>query len=182
MSWFYLLVVVYVAAEIGLASWLVEFLQKEKSQSIVISSMFLSLFFGLVMVGRFVGSFLVERVGYLKSMLIVSIAACASLAIGIVGPPSTILFLPLTGLFFSIIFPTATAAVSDLQRENVGTALGLFFAFGGVGGMLGPWLIGLLSDWLGITAGFGLVLVYCVVTFGTLVTLMLMKDKQGATP
>ena len=182
MLGFYVLVAVYVAAEIGLASWLVEFLQQVKGQSVAISSAFLSLFFGGVMVGRFVGSLLVERVGYLKSMLIVSIAACACLTLGILGPPAAIVFLPLTGLFFSIIFPTATAAVSDLQRENVGTALGLFFAFGGVGGMLGPWLIGVFSDWLGITAGFSLVLVYGVMTLGTLVMLMLMKNEQGATP
>jgi fucose permease len=176
MGWFYLLIAVYVAAEIGLASWLVEFLQKAKSQSIVLSSVFLSLFFGGIMVGRFLGSFLVERVGYLKSILIVSGAAVLCLAIGTFGPPATILFLPLTGLFFSIIFPTATAAVSDLQRENVGTALGLFFAFAGIGGMIGPWLIGLCSDWQGITAGFSLVLVYCIVMIGSL--LVLMKNKN----
>ena len=171
MIWFYLLIALYVAAEVGLASWLVEFLQKAKSQSVVLSSTFLSLFFGGVMLGRFLGSFVVERIGYLKSLLLVSGAAILCLAIGTFGPSFAVFFLPLAGLFYSIIFPTATAAVSDLHKENVGTVLGLFFAFAGVGGMIGPWLMGLVSDWLGITAGFSLVLIYCSVMFGSLLVL-----------
>jgi FHS family glucose/mannose:H+ symporter-like MFS transporter len=136
----------YVAAEIGIGSWLVEFLQKAKGQSVLRSSFFLSLFFGGMTVGRFVGSFFVERIGYLRIMLYVSIASVVCLALGTFAPPALAFFLPLTGLFFSIIFPTITAAVSDLHTENMGTILGLLFTFAGVGGMLGPWIMGFLSD------------------------------------
>jgi len=37
--------------------------------------------------------------------------------------------------------------------------------------MIGPWLMGLVSDWLGITAGFSLVLVYFIVVLGSLLVL-----------
>jgi fucose permease len=83
-----------------------------------------------------------------------------------------VFFLPLTGLFFSIIFPTVTAAVSDLHTENVGAILGLLFTFGGIGGMLGPWTIGIFSDWLGIQAGFGMISIFCMtmsIIFGLLI-------------
>jgi FHS family glucose/mannose:H+ symporter-like MFS transporter len=172
MILFYFVIAVYVASEIGVGAWLVEFLQNAKSQSLVTSTLFLSLFFGAITAGRFVGSFLVERIGYLKSMLYASLASVVCAAIGTFAPSALAFFLPLTGLFFSIIFPTITAAVSDLHRENVGTILGLLFTFGGVGGMLGPWTIGIFSDWLGIQAGFGLVVVFCIgmsITFGLLV-------------
>jgi fucose permease len=75
-------------------------------------------------------------------------------------------------LFFSIIFPTATAAVSDLHQENMGTILGLLFTFAGVGGMLGPWIVGVSSDWVGIQMGFGMILIFCIgmsITFGLLI-------------
>ena len=56
MTWCYLLVTTYVAAEIGIAAWIVEFLQQVKGFDIGTSSLYLSLFFAAVMVGRFVGS------------------------------------------------------------------------------------------------------------------------------
>jgi FHS family glucose/mannose:H+ symporter-like MFS transporter len=180
MILYYTTIAIYVAAEIGIGTWLVEFLQQAKSQSVMMSSLSLSLLFGAITAGRFVGSFLVERVGYLRSMLGASLASVACAVIGTFAPSPLAFFLPLTGLFFSIIFPTATAAVSDLHQENVGMILGLLFTFGGVGGMLGPWTIGVLSDWIGIQVGFGMISVFCVgmsITFGLLV-----REQRRARP
>jgi FHS family glucose/mannose:H+ symporter-like MFS transporter len=168
MVLFYFAIGLYVAAEIGVGAWLVEFLQEAKSQSLITSTLFLSLFFGSITLGRFVGSFLVERIGYLQIMLYASLASVICVAVGTFAPPALAFFLPLSGLFFSIIFPTITAAVSDLHVENVGTILGLLFTCGGVGGMLGPWLIGIVSDWLGIEIGFGLVAVFFLALSATL--------------
>lgn len=168
----YVVILVYVAAEIGIGAWLVEFLQQAKSQSVIMSSFFLSLFFGAVTIGRLVGSFLVERIGYLRSMLYASVASVFCMALGTFSSPSLAFFLPITGLFFSIIFPTTTAAVSDRHRDNVGTVLGLLFTFAGIGGMIGPWSIGIVSDWVGIQWGFCMIWVFCVgvsITFGLLV-------------
>ena len=177
MILFYVVIAIYVAIEIGIGAWVVEFLQKAKAQSVMMSSLYLSLFFGAVTAGRFIGSFLVERIGYLQSMLYASLAAMGCVALGTFAPAGLSCFLPLTGLFLSIIFPTATAAVSDLHQENVGTILGLLFTFAGVGGMLGPWLVGILSDWMGIQLGFGVILVFCLgmsMIFG----LLLIKQKR----
>jgi MFS transporter, FHS family, glucose/mannose:H+ symporter len=161
MAWFYLYVAAYVAAEIGLASWIVNYLQQVKGQSVVLSSTYLSLFFAGIMLGRLAGSFLVERLGYLRSLLLSTLAATVCLGIGILGPAALSFCLPLTGLFFSILFPTNTAIVSALHRENQAAILGLLFTFAGVGGMLGPWLIGLLNDLLGLQLGFASLLGMC---------------------
>jgi FHS family glucose/mannose:H+ symporter-like MFS transporter len=171
MILFYILIAMYVAAEIGIGTWLVEFLQQAKSQSVMLSSLFLALFFGTITVGRFLGSFLVEKIGYLNVMISASVASIVCIGIGTFTPPALAFFLPLTGLFFSIMFPTVTAAVSDLHKENIGTIRGLLFTFAGVGGMLGPWLIGLVSDWMGLTWGFSVLLVFCAVMWGSLVIL-----------
>lgn len=171
MGWYYLLVTVYVAAEIGFASWIVEYLQQTKGFSVGLSSLYLSLFFAAIMVGRLVGSFLVERVGYLPIMLAATLAASAALSAGIFGPPALTFCLPLTGLFFSIMFPTATAAVSALQAGNTSAILGVFFTFGGLGGALGPWAIGAAADWVGIQLAFALNIFFCVVTLATLLVI-----------
>jgi FHS family glucose/mannose:H+ symporter-like MFS transporter len=163
MIGFYILIAASVCAELGIASWIVEFLQKTKSQSIESSNLALSLFFGMMVIGRLAGSLFVEWLGYLKSVVLASIGGAVCLVLGVFGPPALAFFLPLEGLFQSITFPTITAAVSDRHHENQGTILGLLFTFAGVGGMLGPWLVGVASDAFTIRYGFGLVLMYCII-------------------
>jgi MFS transporter, FHS family, glucose/mannose:H+ symporter len=182
MILFYVGITVYVAAEIGIGAWLVEFLQNAKSQSVSLSTTYLAVFFGTITVGRFIGSFLVNRVGYLKSMLTAGIAAMIFVGIGTFTSAGLAIFVPLAGLFFSIIFPTLTAAVSDLHEDNVGTILGLLFTFAGLGGMLGPWAVGIFSDWLGMNLGFGMILIFLVgmnIVFGSLLT---QKNRSQTTP
>ena len=179
MILYYLVIAVYVAAEVGVGAWLVEFLQKAKSQSVMQSSVYLSIFFATATAGRFFGSFFVDHIGYLKSMLAASLASILFIVIGIFGPPALAIFIPLSGLFFSIIFPTATAAVSDLHEENMGAILGILFMFGGLGAMLGSSSVGVASDWLGIRLGFGMVLLFCLVLSG-LIGILLCK-RPAAT-
>jgi MFS transporter, FHS family, glucose/mannose:H+ symporter len=171
MTWYYLLVTAYVAAEIGIAAWIVEFLQQVKGFSVETSSIYLSLFFAAIMAGRFAGSFVVERIGYVKVMLGATLLAIVCLATGIFGPPALTFFLPLTGLFFSIMFPTTTAAVSALHVENQGAILGVLFTFGGLGGAIGPWAVGAAGDWVGIEQAFAVSLVFCAIMLFALLML-----------
>ncbi len=180
MILFYTAIALYVAAELGIASWVVEFLQKVRGQSVEQSTQVLALYFGLMMLGRFVGSFFVERIGYLRAILIAMLASAGCVALGLFGPPAFAILLPVTGFFFSIVFPTITAAASDLHTENVSTILGLLFAFAGVGGMFGPWLVGFASDLMGgIQFGFGVNLVYCILTAAAVLLLMRLSPKKG---
>ena len=165
---FCVLICAYVAVEIGVAAWMVEFLQKVNGQSIGLSSLFLSLFFAGITGGRLLGSFMVDRVGYTRIMLLCSTAATVCLAAGILSGPHLAFLIPVSGLFLSIMFPTTTAAVSSFQPTNRGTAFGVLFAFGGIGGMLGPWAIGVVSDLAGLKVGFGTTIAFCAVMVGSL--------------
>jgi FHS family glucose/mannose:H+ symporter-like MFS transporter len=104
MTWYYLLIAVYVAAEIGLASWISEYLQRVKGFSNDAGSLYLSIFFAAIMLGRLVGSFLVERIGYLAIMLLATFSAIVSLSLGIFGPSWLTILIPLTGFFFRSCF------------------------------------------------------------------------------
>lgn len=149
---YYVAMLFYVAAEIGLASWMVVYLQETRSMNETISNNYLAIFFGTMMLGRFLGSFFVKRIGYLQSIFIASLFATASIALGIFT--HLVIFIPITGLFFSIIFPTLTAAVSDAEQENMNTILGTLFTFSGIGGMIGPWLVAWSSKLFGLQIGF----------------------------
>lgn len=172
MLWYYASITLYVAVELGISSWIVEFLQKVRGQSVAQSTQALSLYFGLMMAGRFVGSFVVERLGYLRAILVASLAASACVALGLFGPPPLAFFLPFSGFFLSIIFPTITASASDAHPENTNSILGLLFTFAGLGGVLGPWLVGLASDFGGISFGLGLNLIFGLLTAASALALM----------
>lgn len=182
MSWYFVLMIVYVSSEIGVASWIVVYLQRIHGLDVTQSALFLSLYFVGIMVGRLLGSLFVERVGYLRSILLMGLGGVFCLALGIFGPGRAYWLLPLTGLFFSVIFPTLTAAAADRVTENVGTVMGLLFAFCGIGGALGPWLIGVVSSQAGIQAGFTVNLITCAaLVVGTLL-LMRSSSRPAALP
>ncbi|MFN8439377.1 MAG: MFS transporter [Caldilineaceae bacterium] len=176
MIFFYIAIGLYVATELGIANWIVEYLIKSKGTPQTTASFYLSAFFGCVMVGRLVGSVVVERVGYLRSVLLAAGGALICILIALFSPPALALFLPLSGLFCSIIFPTITAAVSRLHTQNTGTILGLLFTAGGIGGTLGPWLIGVASDTAGIQWGFGLTALFCAGAIGAVWVLLNRKE------
>ena len=163
MPLFYAAMLFYVAAEIGLTSWVVVYLQDARGMDTLTSSNALALFFGLLMLGRFLGSFIVKRLGYLRATLITSLLAVISLTIGIFT--ELVYFVPLTGFFFSIIFPTLTAAVSDVEHEKTNTILGVLFTVSGLGGAMGPWLVAWSSDLFGLKAGFAATILLSSLTF-----------------
>ena len=177
LVWYYISIALYVAAEIGIASWLVTFMQQERSLTVTASAGTLTIFFGTIMLGRFIGGFIVHSIGYLRSVLIASLAAMLCIAVGLFGPPYLSFFLPLTGLFFSIIFPTITAAISDTQTENVNSTLGVLFTYAGTGGMLGPWIIGWASDAFGLRVGFSVNLVFTLLL--TVSVLILIQGQRN---
>lgn len=178
MLCFYLAISLYVATELGIAAWLVEYLIKSKNIAQTTAAYYLSGFFGCIIVGRLVGSVFVERIGYLRSVLLATVGALLCILGALFGPPALAFGLPLSGLFCSLIFPTLTAAVSRLHPQNTGTILGLLFTAAGIGGALGPAAIGVASDALGIHWGFGLTALYCA---GSIVALgVLMRSSPSA--
>lgn len=156
MPLYYFIIMLYVAAEVGFASWVVIYLQDIKGISIAFSSQLLAIFFALIMVGRLLGGFFVQRFGYLRSILIASFISTLCIGIGIFT--NLYYFLPLTGFFFSIMFPTITAAVSDTHHEKINTLLGVLFTFAGLGGVIGPWIVAWASEIFGLQIGFSIIL------------------------
>ena len=123
MGWFYVLICAYVAVELGVAAWLVEYLQKELHVGVSRSSFYLSGCFAMIMLGRFFGSWWVERVGYLRMIAFSLGGTFACLAVGLFGPAEWALLLPLSGLLMSIGFPSIAAAVAAAHAANCGSLL-----------------------------------------------------------
>lgn len=181
MGWFYLLIATYVAVELGVAAWMVEYLQQVRGMGRASSSFMLSGFFGLIMLGRFVGSFIVDSVGFYRIIKWSLISTLLCLAVGIFGPSELVWLLPMSGLCMSIVFPTVAAAVADLHTDNIGTIFGVLFTFGGVGGAIGPWVIGLVSDTYGLQIGLACTLVYSLLALLSLVVVASPRTRHRKT-
>lgn len=180
MTLMFLLMFSYVATEICMATWLMDFLIGDKGLSFTAGSAFLSLFFACFMAGRFAGSFVVDRLGHLRVLVFCGMASAVMLAAGIFGPAWLAAALPLAGLFYAVIFPTATAVVSNAVAENRGTVLGLLYCCGGVGGMVGPWLTGMANASVGLKAGMAVNIGFCLVIFVCAVALRIIAPRERA--
>lgn len=169
-----LLIFLYVASEISFASWMVDYLYKVRSFSLKSASIMLTVFWGLVMLGRFIASFVVDRIGYMKSLLITVLLAIVSFGAGILPGKMFVYLLPLTGFFFALIFPTVTALAAGLFPDNKAKVFSFLFFFAGLGGLVGPWVVGYSANWFGIALGFPLLIIFMV---GTLIILFVLRFR-----
>lgn len=143
----------YMAAEMGIATWIAEFYAAGTSGFAENSAKCLSLFYIGMTLGRIIGSIFVDRLGRRNSILFASAAASACILAGIFGPSALSICVAVSGAFCSIIFPTATAVISGFPEGDSGRIQGFYFACGGLGGMFGPWIMGIVSDCCGIKWG-----------------------------
>ena len=143
----------YMTLEAGIAGWLVAYVRQEAGLSENMSNTYLSLFFIMLTVGRFLSSRYVDRMGLLRTVFLHVLAVMilvlvSSLFVGAHG------VLPLVGLFMAPLFPTTVALlVEDLGMVGLRTT-GVFFSIAGLGGLFGPWMIGIVARSFSLRAGF----------------------------
>ncbi len=175
---YYLLIASYVALELSIGAWMMEYLQKQHAFSVDQSSRYLSAFFVMLMLGRLAGAWIVEKVDYLWAVAIALLASGFCVAGGLFFGPRYLLCLPLSGLCMSIIFPTVTASFSRQQTNPSSAAIGLLFGFSGLGGALGPWLVGVVSQQFGVASGLSVTLAFNLVAVVALVVLKIRLTRN----
>lgn len=146
----------YVGAEVGLLSWLPYYLEHIRHIETFQISYFISAFFVLLMIGRLIGGFIVDRVGYEKSILVTTIVATVCLTIGPFVPNTALWVYSAIGLFFSIIFPTFIAMASKYFSHSVGTVIGYLTTAAGAGAAASSWLIGYVAEHISFTVAFSI--------------------------
>jgi fucose permease len=163
----------------------VTFLKEAKGFSIGISSVVLSSFFILMILGRLVCGWLSARISnsaiiltLLLFLLIVVFAIWAGQ--GWVSAGAVML----SGLACSGIFPCLLALAGTLFHDVTGTALGVLGMTSGLGGMSACWLTALISQRTDVGVGFVVVIIssfMALVLFSTQYRSLLRKEnKHGA--
>ena len=172
----YLLVSLYVSCEIGMGTWLISYLTNIQGFSIARASFWLSVYYVGIAAGRLGGSLIVDKMGYYLSLKTAFALSILFVFTGTLVNNYLFFLLPLTGLTFSIIFPTIIATATDGMEEHMGIVLGVMLSFVGIGGMLGSGLIGVITGNFGEKIGvlsIGIVCILCLI-----IIIALQKQKK----
>lgn len=153
-----------VVVEVGIGSWLVNYLYVGRSFAETTASSYLSLFFIVFTVGRLVGGYFTEHLGYLKILFYFSFGMIFLFSIGLFvsGSYGAILF-SMVGFFVSIIFPTIMAIIMYEFKQGVSSYMGFIITTASAINMLSNWLIGTITDFFGVFIGFASIGMYMLI-------------------
>lgn len=115
----------YNVSEHGLMNWLTDYGSKHLGFSVPKASTYLSLFFIGITLGRLAFAPLVQKIGVMKSMLAFSTTAGILYIVGLMTGRQGIVLVCVSGLAFSIIYPTMVLMIQSYYPASVsGTATG----------------------------------------------------------
>jgi len=147
----------YVGSEIGVFSWAPLYSTDYLNNSEEISSLLPSIFWMGLLAGRFLSARFVDKVGHLKWLMLVTIVGLPITFLSQM-PPSLFwlmsIFMCLSGLIHSSIFPTLQSLLVETIHEGLGFALSLFTVAASLGSLFAGFIIGRISNGLGIQWGY----------------------------
>lgn len=139
----------YVAAEIQTANWLLNYLKEVMLININQGSFYVAFFFGIFSVGRLFGGLVVERFGYLRSVIVSLSLALGLYTTGLVLGGKAILLVSISGLFFAITFPTMLLVIQKTFAENATQIAGIATMSASLTSMVVGFFMGFLNDIIG---------------------------------
>jgi fucose permease len=186
MCGYYFAIACYVAVELGVGAWAMEYSQREEGLTAVQSSYLLSGFFAMIMAGRFLGAWVVDRLSFVTIVCVALALGVACLTAALFGsfgaywPFEAYWLLALSGLFFSVVFPTITAHVAAMHDQARGAVMGLLFTFGGIGGAVGPAVVGYVAQWTNLRTGLATTIVFGLASLVTMLVISMLARKAMA--
>lgn len=167
----------YVSAELQTGNWMINYLNKVYGYSEARAGIYAAVFFGTFSIGRFLGGFIAEKLGYVRSVNLFLVTASILFTVGILLGEQGLWVIALSGLFFSLIFPTVTLYVSDLFPKHKAEAISLLSTICNFLSLVSSFAIGYLNDLIGTQLAFWLIPV-CLI--GSAVMFILLKDVRHA--
>ena len=145
----------YFIAEHGIMNWLVAYANMELGISMGQAANYTAVFFGTIMLGRLVFSPLVDRIGIYRSMRITGTAALILFVIGSVSGGRLLWVLSISGLFFSILYPTLVLCISHFYPVSMASsACGTIISIASLGDILFNAAFGSVVDAIGYGKAF----------------------------
>ena len=145
----------YVGIESSFASWTPVFLVKARDVSAAIASYSISIFWLAMIGGRWLFSHFFYKADLSRSLIIGVAGGALFIALSFLSREKslTLLFIACSGLFLSYAYPSLLALGGNVFPNSIGFVTGILTAGGFAGSMFFPWLIGPISQAIGLTKG-----------------------------
>lgn len=145
----------YVGAESSFASWTPVFLAKARDVSTATASYNISIFWSAMIGGRWFFSRFFYKADLSHSLIIGAAGGALFIALSFLSQESALilLFIACSGLLFSYAYPSLLALGGNVFPNSIGFVMGILTASGFLGSMFFPWLIGPISQTIGLTKG-----------------------------
>ena len=170
--------------EFTIGGWISTYLQEGFRLKSAAASLVLAGYWALIIAGRFAASRIVRRTGHNPLVLgsaVLSLAAAVLLVVAPAGGPAVAGVL-LIGLGFAAIYPTTLATAGARFASISGTAFSLIFTVALCGGMLSPWLAGMIAKSSTLRRGLLLPVVNCAMIVILQIVLNRISKKTGPKP
>lgn len=145
----------YFVAEHGMLNWFVSYAYNKLGLSMKQASTFLSLFFGGITIGRLIFAPLIAKFGIQKSIKLFGGVATCLYAIGILLGANGVFILSITGIFFSVLYPTLIMMIQGYYDSDiVSTATGSIISVATIFDIVFNIAFGYIIDKIGFGKGF----------------------------
>jgi fucose permease len=147
----------YVTSEFLIGTWIINYFQEGYGYSPSRASFYSTLFYGTFTAGRLVGGVIFHKVSRLNGIVVFSSLAIISLLAGqMIGGPLLIL-LGISGIFYSVIYPTTITLVNDTYGNDSAYFIGLSALCTATGVFALNLIFGYFNDRYGVHATFYLI-------------------------
>ena len=143
----------YVGIEISFTSWIPLFLVKIRGVPTAVASYNISIFWLTMIGGRWFFSRFFYKSNLYHSLIIGAAGGALFIALSFLSKEKNLilLFIACSGLLLSYIYPNMLALAGNIFPNSIGFVTGILTTSGFVGSTLFPWLIGPISQAVGLT-------------------------------
>jgi fucose permease len=169
----------YLCAEIGLSGWTPTFLRIERAFTEFSAGNVVSFFWSATIIGKISTGFLSRKFGILKILIATTILSIISVIFGIYSNNIYCIFtsFTLTGFFIAGIWPLIIAECGILFPANRNSAVPLIILLGGSGGLITPFLLGLVFNSFGLLIAMNLNYIFLFLLLAFLLVLFFFRKR-----
>lgn len=180
-----LVLLVYVSAEMGLSSWMTQYVEDSTVLSKAAGARITSIYWLALTIGRLAGIRWGNQFsgdGVLLISLIGSAVGAVLLAAGSGIAVLTVIGTVVVGFFFGPVYPTVIAVATATFRSGPGKAASLISSLASLGGMMGPALQGVLLNEVSPLSSVIFVAAQCIGMTALYVVLRRQYTEQSVQP
>ncbi len=153
---FFLILLLYVGAELGVSDWMAEYYVEVFGTSASVGAYMVSVFWAGLLMGRLGLSFGYRGVRQAELLLVLAGTCTGALLFAVLmkGALAAGVGFFLSGLGYSAIYPVVMVLVGERFRRAQGVAVGFVATGGGIGAFAFPFLMAAIAERFGIRRGF----------------------------